>query len=61
MSSLDISNLQKRFDIIAARASTSSDLSILDTKLEEDADSSCEVELLEHLKKVVDQALSQSN
>ena len=61
VSSPDISDLQKRFDIIAARESTSSDLSILDNKVEEDADSSCEVELPEHLQKLVDQALSQSN
>ena len=59
VSSPDISDLQKRFDIIAARASTSSDN--LDNQEDEEADSSCEVELPEHLQKLVDTALAQLN
>ena len=61
VSSPDISDLQKRFDIIAARASTSSDLSCLDNQEDEEADSSCEVELPDHLQKLVDTALAQLN
>ena len=59
VSSPDISDLQKRFDIIAARASTSSDN--LDNQEDEEADSSCEVELPGHLQKLVDTALAQLN
>ena len=57
VSSPDISDLQKRFDIIAARASTSSD----QYEEEEAEDSNCEVELPDHLQKLVDQALAQMN
>ena len=56
VSSPDISDLQKRFDIIAARASTSSDLQ---DNEDEEGDSSCEIELPEHLQKMVDNALAQ--
>merc|ERR1719189_3271838 len=45
VNSPDISDLQKRFDIIAARANACSD------DEDEEADSSCEVELPEHLQK----------
>ena len=57
VTSPDISDLQKRFDIIAARASTSSD----QYEEEEAEDSNCEVELPDHLQKLVDQALAQMN
>ena len=56
VTSPDISDLQKRFDIIAARASLSSD-----QDEEEAEDSNCEVELPDHLQKLVDQALAQMN
>ena len=55
VNSPDISDLQKRFDIIAARANACSD------DEDEEADSSCEVELPDHLQKMVDNALAQLN
>ena len=59
VNSPDISDLQKRFDIIAARANIGCSDQDLDE--DEEIDSSCELELPDHLQKMVDNALAQLN